>query len=204
MGVHHLLGRRGCSRRELDDGDRPLVPPLAGGPSTVTLLHPPLPLAGFSIATERGCQRNGSARRLLVPPRVRDGDDAGHPDSGQAWTGTQSEVIRAIWCAWRRVAPQSEVIGAILFEDSPCCGGTCDGVLEVDRADPLPAGPGEGREALSSRRLMLKEARCTIIRGDWGHLVRGQSTLSGGGTRVEVRRRRKAVVARQKGGGLRT
>ena len=60
MGVHHLLGRRGCSRRELDDGDRPLVPPLAGGPSTVTLLHPPLPLAGFSIATERGCQRSDS------------------------------------------------------------------------------------------------------------------------------------------------
>ena len=37
--------------------------------------------------------------------------------------GAQSEVIRAICCSWRRIAPQPEVIRAIFFEDSPCCDG---------------------------------------------------------------------------------
>ena len=32
--------------------------------------------------------------------------------------GTHSEVIRAIWCEWVRIASQSEVIRAILFDDS--------------------------------------------------------------------------------------
>ena len=37
--------------------------------------------------------------------------------------GTHSEVIRAIWCSLVRIASQYEVIRAILFEGSPCCGG---------------------------------------------------------------------------------
>ena len=36
---------------------------------------------------------------------------------------TSPEVIRAISCSWVRIAPQYEVIRAILFGDSPCCGG---------------------------------------------------------------------------------
>ena len=36
--------------------------------------------------------------------------------------GTQPEAIRAIRCSWRRIAPQSEVIWAILIEDSPLTG----------------------------------------------------------------------------------
>ena len=35
--------------------------------------------------------------------------------------GTQPEVIRAILMPRERVAPQSEVIWAIVLEDSPCC-----------------------------------------------------------------------------------
>ena len=37
--------------------------------------------------------------------------------------GAQSEVIRAICCSWMHIATQSEVIRAIFFEDSLCCGG---------------------------------------------------------------------------------
>ena len=34
-----------------------ILPSAVGG--TVTLLHPPFPLVGVSIETQRGCQQNG-------------------------------------------------------------------------------------------------------------------------------------------------
>ena len=59
---------------------------LVAAGETVILLHPPLPLAGASIAMERGCQTNDSLGCviLLHPPLhlAGDGDGEGEPAKG--------------------------------------------------------------------------------------------------------------------------
>ena len=70
------------------------------------------------------------------------------------------EVIRAIWCTGSRIAPQSEVITAFVFEDSPYFGG---------RMFPMWkrwAGKGDQQERRQERQGTNSERRvgCEVIR----------------------------------------
>ena len=60
--------------------------------------------------------------------------------------GTHSEVIRAIWCSWVRIASQHEVIRAILLECSPRCWGPAPPEL---RTRPTIAHKPEAIRAIS-------------------------------------------------------
>ena len=53
--LKHLIREEGVAAEWQNSRRRP-IPPVQR--ATVTLLHPPLPLVGASIWTERGCQHN--------------------------------------------------------------------------------------------------------------------------------------------------
>ena len=69
-----------------------------------------------------------------------------------------SEVIRAIGCSWVRIASQSEVIRAIMFEDSPCCG-----VPHLQASLVLEEGV---RELALLRRELPRQPSRLLPRGD--------------------------------------
>ena len=91
-----------------------------------------------------------------------------------------------------RIAPQSEVIRAILLEDSPCCGGPAPGREQLG-----PLGQQVGLGLPEARHLQgahiprhtprrsgpchAQGAHFTSTRGDQGRRVGGQSTLWGVG-----------------------
>ena len=58
--------------------------------------------------------------------------EAKKPPSGRL-KGAQPEVIRAICCAGRHIATQSELIRAMFFEDSLCCGFLTEELLPAGR-----------------------------------------------------------------------
>ena len=101
--------------------------PWAVGESSVSLLHPPLPLAGVSIWTERGCQQNDS---------LTDGQADPKGSLTRAGLTTQSEVIKAI----------------VLENSSYLLGGLCALTLtRVSRSRCSSPGPLHGRPATQTR-----------------------------------------------------
>ena len=92
----------------------------------------------------------------------------GHPADHPALKGAEPEVIRAIFMPGGRFLSQSEVIRAILLDDSPCCGGCPHRELRLVEAaaDDGAARPLEQQQSSGQRQatVLLDDSPC--VRGD--------------------------------------
>ena len=81
---------------------------------TVILLHPPLHLAGVSIYGWRGDVGKMAELSPTASPAGAAGRDS-------RWSASATRGDQGHLALMERAAPQSEVIRAIVWEDSPCC-----------------------------------------------------------------------------------
>ena len=115
-----------------------------------TAMPPPQPCPHHSHApSPQPCPHHSHANHHSHAPTTRCSELLGRPNIGHHHQRAvdrrvmpldlcaQPEVIRAICCPWRHIAPQSEVIRAIFFEDSPYCGGPLDLCVLAEQVVPV-------------------------------------------------------------------